>query len=110
MIIPGLEILNIQSVVNTADYVAAEVCIVIGVILLIILLVLEKDGIVDIGAYIAMFSTIVILFFGAFYGFHHAPRFEIKARIKDTDTFMEVYKYYKIINIDGDIFTLTERL
>ena len=48
MIIPGLEILNIQSVVNTADYVAAEVCIVIGVILLIILLVIEKDGIVDI--------------------------------------------------------------
>ena len=108
MIIPGLEILNIQSVVNTADYVAAEVCIVIGVILLIILLMLEKD--VDIGAYVAIFSTIVILFFGAFYGFHHAPRFEIKARIKDTDTFMEVYKYYKIINIDGDIFTLTERL
>lgn len=108
MIIPGLEILNIQSVVNTADYVAAEVCIVIGVILLIILLMLEKD--VDTGAYVAIFSTIVILFFGAFYGFHHAPRFEIKARIKDTDTFMEVYKYYKIINIDGDIFTLTERL
>lgn len=110
MIVPGVEILNVQSVVSPSDYIPAIICVCISMIILSIMSVLDDNDILDGAHTIVGLFTVIILICGGFYGFYHAPRVEMQARIKDTDTFMEVYKYYNVTNIDGDIFTLTERL